>query len=127
MIKGIFVNIPVSNPQKSREFFEAIGFKVLEKFTGSNSVCLGLENNIQVMLTEKSQFELMMGKPAAKKESSEVLISLTCDSPELVKSITEKALSLGARKINEYEENEFMFSWGFEDLDGHLWDLHCFK
>jgi predicted lactoylglutathione lyase len=37
--------------------------------------------------------------------------------------MTEKALSLGARKMNDPEDHGFMFSWGFEDLDGHLWDL----
>jgi predicted lactoylglutathione lyase len=128
MIEGIFVNIPVCEVLKlSRKFFEGIGFTVLEKFTGPNSVCLILEDKIKIMLTEKNQFELMLGKPAADKKSSEVLISLTCDSKESVKEITEKALGLGARKVNEFEENEFMYSWAFEDPDGHLWDLHYFK
>jgi predicted lactoylglutathione lyase len=25
--------------------------------------------------------------------------------------------------VNEPEDLGFMFSWGFEDLDGHLWNL----
>ena len=127
MIEGIFVNIPVFSTGISRKFFEGIGFTVLEKFTGPNSVCLILEDKIKIMLTEKNQFELMLGKPAADRKSSEALISLTCDSKESVKTITEKAIELGARKVNEFEENEHMFSWAFEDLDGHLWDLHHFK
>ena len=127
MLTGIFVNVPVNDVAKSRKFFEQIGFEVLEKYTGPKSVCLKLSENIQVMLTEKSQFELMLGKPAADRSTSEALISLSCDSAETVRQITEKALSLGARKVNDFEENEFMYSWAFEDLDGHLWDLHCFK
>ena len=127
MFTGIFVNVPVNDVAKSRKFFEQIGFEVLEKYTGPKSVCLKLSENIQVMLTEKSQFELMLGKPAADRSTSEALISLSCDSAETVRQITEKALSLGARKVNDFEENEFMYSWAFEDLDGHLWDLHCFK
>jgi len=127
MFTGIFVNVPVNDVANSRKFFEQIGFEVLEKYTGPKSVCLKLSENIQVMLTEKSQFELMLGKPAADRSTSEALISLSCDSAETVRQITEKALSLGARKVNDFEENEFMYSWAFEDLDGHLWDLHCFK
>ena len=127
MISGIFVNIPVRDVQKSRNFFESIGFSIFEKFTGPSSVCLVLQENIKIMLTEKSQFELMLGKPAADSTTAEVLISLTCDSSEVIKSITGKAIELGARQVNEFEENEYMFSWAFEDLDGHLWDLHCFK
>lgn len=29
----------------------------------------------------------------------------------------------GARKISEPEDIGFMYSWNFEDLDGHIWDL----
>ena len=127
MIKGIFVNVPVSDVQKSREFFEGIGFKVLERFTGPHSVCLLLHDDIKIMLSDKNQFEMMLGKPAADSRTSEVLISLTCDSAENIKLITEKALARGAKKVNDFDENEHMYSWAFEDLDGHLWDLHCFK
>ena len=127
MFEGIFVNVPVSDVNKSRGFFEAIGFTVLKKYTGPKSACLGLAETIKIMLTERNQFEQMLGKPVADKKTSEVLISLTCKTEEEVKTITEKALFQGARRINDFEENEFMYSWAFEDLDGHLWDLHCFK
>ena len=127
MIQGIFVNVPVESVERSRRFFEGIGFAVVDKYTGPTSVCLGLDSKIKIMLSEKSQFEALLGKKAADPKTSEVLISLTCDSAESVKAITEKALEQGARKVNDFEENEFMFSWAFEDLDGHLWDLHCFK
>ena len=46
---------------------------------------------------------------------------------ELVSELSQKAFALGARKVGDLEENEFMVSWGFEDLDGHLWDLFWFR
>ena len=60
MIEGIFVNVPVNDLQKSRDFFEGIGFKVLDKYTGQHSVCLGLDENIRIMLTQINQFELRL-------------------------------------------------------------------
>ena len=126
-ITGIYINVPIADLAKSRHFFQAIGFSIYEKYSGDSHLCLELAPNIRVMLTEKAQFEAMLGKPAANRESSEALLSLTCESPELVKSIAESAFAQGAREIDEFEENEFMYSWGFEDLDGHVWDLHCFK
>jgi predicted lactoylglutathione lyase len=30
---------------------------------------------------------------------------------------------LGATKLEEPTDLGFMYSWGFEDLDGHAWDL----
>ena len=127
MIQGIFINVPVGDIKKSRKFFEAIGFKVSDKYTGPSSVCLGLADTVKVMLSDRNQFEKMLGKPAADPKTSEVLITLTCSTAVEVKTITEKALSQGARRINDFEENEFMYSWAFEDLNRHLWDLHCFK
>ena len=44
-------------------------------------------------------------------------------STEQVRELSEKAFALGAKQINEPDDKGFMFSWGFEDLDGHLWDL----
>jgi predicted lactoylglutathione lyase len=79
--------------------------RAAEKYTGLSSVCLMLQENIKIMLTEKSQFELMLGKPAADTKTSEPLISLTCDSSEVIKSITQKAVELGVRQVNEFEEN----------------------
>ena len=46
-----------------------------------------------------------------------------CASPDEVRTIAEKAFELGARRVNDPEDHGFMFSWAFEDLDGHLWDL----
>ena len=56
-----------------------------------------------------------------KKLKDDILIP--CKTEEEVKTITEKALFQGARRINDFEENEFMYSWAFEDLDGHIWEM----
>ena len=37
-----------------------------------------------------------------------------------VRSLSEKAIAMGARKVNDPQDMGFMFSWGFEDLDGHF-------
>ena len=37
--------------------------------------------------------------------------------------VAEKAFELGAKRVNDPEDHGFMFSWAFEDLDGHSWDL----
>jgi predicted lactoylglutathione lyase len=66
---------------------------------------------------------LPVEKPIAPSTSNEAILAFACESTEEVKALTEKAIELGARKINEPQDLGFMFSWGFEDLDGHLWDL----
>ena len=49
-------------------------------------------------------------------------MALSADSREQVTQIVERALQAGARKIAEPADHGFMYQWGFEDLDGHLWE-----
>jgi predicted lactoylglutathione lyase len=79
--------------------------------------------NIYVMLVEETKFKGFIDKPIADRKTSEAIISLSCGSKDEVLRIAEAAFAQGGRKINEQEDHGFMFSWSFEDLDGHLWDL----
>ena len=123
MINGIFVNLPIENLKRSVEFFSALGFKFNEQFTDEQSTCMLVGENIYVMLVEHSKFKGFVKKPIASKDVIEAILSLSCDSPEEVKTLAEKAFALGGKQVNELEDHGFMLSWGFEDLDGHLWDL----
>ena len=123
MINGIFVNLPIENLKRSVEFFSALGFKFNEQFTDEQSTCMLVGENIYVMLVEHSKFKGFVKKPIASKDVIEAILSLSCDSPEEVKTLAEKAFALGGKQVNEMEDHGFMLSWGFEDLDGHLWDL----
>jgi predicted lactoylglutathione lyase len=123
MINAIFVNLPIENLKRSVEFFSGLGFKFNEQFTDEQSTCMLVGENIYVMLVEHAKFEGFVKKPIASKDVIEAILSLSCDSPEAVKSLAEQAFALGGKQVNEMEDHGFMFSWGFEDLDGHLWDL----
>jgi predicted lactoylglutathione lyase len=79
------------------------------------------------MLMDHDKFSSFIDKNVAPKDASEIILSFACESEAEVRSITEKALELGARKVNDPEDTDFMFSWAFEDLDGHLWDLFWLK
>lgn len=123
MINAIFVNLPIENLKRSVEFFSGLGFKFNEQFTDEQSTCMLVGENIYVMLVEHAKFKGFVKKPIASKEVIEAILSLSCDSTEEVKALAEKAFELGGKQVNEAEDHGFMFSWGFEDLDGHLWDL----
>ena len=115
--------MPVSNVAASRDFFSALGFKFNEQFSNEESICLIIGENMFGMLNNVSKFERFIDKKVVPKDSNEVIISLACESTEEVRKLSEAAFAKGARKINEPEDHGFMYSWGFEDLDGHLWDL----
>ena len=123
MINSIFVNLPVKSLKTSVDFFTALGFKFNPQFTDETSTCMLVGENIYVMLLEHAKFEGFIDKPIAPSTTNEVILAFGLDSADEVRELTAKALELGGRKINEPEDMGFMFSWGFEDLDGHLWDL----
>lgn len=119
--------MPVADLAKSKEFFAGLGFSFNEQFTGDDSLCLIVGPNIQVMLGSREKFASFIDKPIADKGVTEMIISLECESADVVTKLSEKAFAQGARRINDPEDQGFMFSWGFEDLDGHLWDLFWFN
>jgi len=123
MINSIFLNLPVENLTKSVEFFSALGFKFNAQFTDESSTCMLVGKDIYVMLVEHEKLLGFIDKPLAPKTSTEAIFGFGMDSADQVREMTAKAIELGARMVKEPEDLGFMFSWGFEDLDGHLWDL----
>ncbi|MDE2386832.1 MAG: VOC family protein [Actinomycetales bacterium] len=123
MINAIFVNLPVENLKRSIEFFTQLGFKFNAQFTDEQSTCMIVNDHVYVMLLEHAKFKSFIKKEIAAPNTTEAILAFGCESADEVRSLTEKALAGGAKQINEPEDMGFMFSWGFEDLDGHLWDL----
>ena len=119
--------MPVSNVQKSIDFFTALGFKLEPIFTNEQSACLIASENVKIMLSNRDRFTQLVERPIADSAASEMVLSFECDSAEMVSNLSSKAFEMGAKKVSELDENEFMVSWGFEDLDGHLWDLFWFR
>ena len=117
------MNLPVANLAKSVEFFEALGFTFNAQFTSADSTCMIINDTIHAMLLEHDRFAGFIDKPIASKETNEAILGFGLESADEVRAMTSRALELGAREINPPQDLGFMFSWGFEDLDGHLWDL----
>ena len=123
MLNSIFVNLPVVSLKKSVAFFTELGFTFNAQFTDETSTCMIVNDKVYVMLVEHAKFSAFIDKPIAPSTSTEAIFGFSCESKDEVVAMASKAHSLGARKVNEAEDMGFMFSWGFEDLDGHLWDL----
>ena len=123
MFNSIYVNLPIENLKKSVDFFGELGFTFNEQFTDHESTCMIVTENIFVMLLEKQKFSSFTARAIADRSTTEVTLSFACQSADEVKSLSQRAFQLGATRVNDPEDLGFMFSWGFEDLDGHMWDL----
>ncbi|MFL5358245.1 VOC family protein [Archangium sp.] len=125
MNKQIIFNLPVRNLDKSKAFFSALGFSFNPQFSNESAAFMVVvDGSINVMLTTEAFFKSLINKPVVQaKEANEVVICLSCESREEVDSLIAKATAAGARIPHPPEDNGFMYDQGFEDLDGHLWNL----
>ena len=55
--------------------------------------------------------------------SAEAILSLSAESRDRVDELVNKALSSGGKSYSEPQDHGFMYIWGFQDLDGHLWEV----
>ena len=120
----IFVNLPIRDMAASRAFFAALGYGFNPDFTNDQGAALVLGENLYAMLLVRDFFATFTDKPLADaKSSTEVLVCLSCDSREQVDTLVAKAAAAGGKAHRQPQDHGFMYAHGFEDLDGHLWEL----
>lgn len=120
----IFVNLPVRDVPRSRRFFAALGYAFDEKFSNEQALAVELGPNLYAMLLDTRFFAGFTKKPLADaREVTEVLVCVSCDSRAHVDELVAKAVQAGAKTPNPKQDYGFMYSHGYEDLDGHVWEL----
>ncbi|WP_417897382.1 VOC family protein [Bacillus haimaensis] len=120
----IFVNLPVKNLDETIEFFSKIGFEFNPQFTDENATCMVISDNIFAMLLVEDYFKSFTKKDISDTaKSSEVIIALTANSREEVEEIVNRAFDAGGKPSNDPQDHGFMYGWGFEDINGHLWEV----
>ncbi|MBD2108275.1 VOC family protein [Nodosilinea sp. FACHB-13] len=124
MGRKIFVNLPTQNLDQAIAFFTQLGFTFNPQFTDETATCMIVSNDIYVMLLTNDKFKTFTPKPICDAtKNTEVLICLSCDSREEVDSLVSKAVSSGGSTYNDPQDHGFMYAHGFQDLDGHIWEL----
>jgi uncharacterized protein len=123
--KQIFVNLPVKDLDKSKAFFAALGYTFNAQFTDANAACMVIqEGSIHAMLLVEDFFKTFTSKSIADtSKSTEVLLCLSCESRAEVDELVAKAKAAGATIPSEPKDYGFMYGHGFQDIDGHLWEL----
>ena len=124
MGRKIFVNLPIKDMKRSQGFFRELGFTFNPQFTNEQGACMVVAEDIYVMLLVEPFFQTFTKKPISDaRKSTEVLVCLSCDSRAEVDMLVQKALAAGGTAPNAPQDHGFMYGHGFEDLDGHVWEL----
>jgi predicted lactoylglutathione lyase len=125
MSRMIFVNLPVSDLQKSRAFVEALGAVNEPKFTDETAACMKLSDSIFIMLLRHDKFRQFTPRPVADATAaSEVLICLSADSRESVDTAVERGeANGGTADPSPKQDYGVMYGRSVADPDGHIFEI----
>ncbi len=124
MTTQIFVNLPVKDLARSVAFFEQLGYRFDAKFTDENATCMIIGDSIFVMLLVETFFQTFTPKRIADAHTTtEAIVAIAVASRAEVDALMAKALAAGGTASSETRDLGFMYQRGYQDLDGHLWEL----
>jgi uncharacterized protein len=128
MIKEFWLNLPVKDIEKSKEFFTQLGFTFnIGRGNTDTSAALSMgAKGVIVMLFEEPSFKGFIGSSeiADTTKNTEVLLSFDAQSKEEVDQIAAKAVAAGGTSTHKpYEMQGFMYGCVFADIDGHKWNV----
>src|SRR5688572_15245959 len=122
--RKIFVNLAVRDLEKSKDFFEALGFTFNPRFTDENGACMVLSSEGFVMLLAEPFFKgFTKNELCNTSKQTETLVALSCDSKGEVDELVRKAVAAGGRHAMDKQDHGFMYGWSFYDPDGHHWEV----
>ncbi len=124
MIRQLFVNLPVADVARAQAFYLGLGFTLEPKFSNEAAASIVISDSLLVMLLGRPFFGTFTKKPICDaRAATEVILCLSCDSRAEVDELAARALAGGGSLPSAPQDHGFMYGHGFEDPDGHLWEL----
>lgn len=124
MSTKIFVNLPVKDLDRSKDFYTKIGYSIDPQFTDENAACVVISDDIYAMLLVEPFFQTFTKKEIADAtQATEAILALGVESRQQVDELVDRALAAGGSPANEPVDQGFMYLRSFNDPDGHLWEV----
>ncbi len=123
-IRKLFVNLPVSDIERSNAFFEKLGFEFNPQFSGEDTTCMVLSDDGYVMLLQTPRFASFVNKPISDaSKQTEALFAISAGSRQEVDQLVNIALESGGSPAMPPQDHGFMYGRSFCDPDGHHWEV----
>ena len=126
MARMIFVNLHVSDFQRSIDFYKALGFMQNMDFSNEFGAALVWSDEIWVMLLTHDFYRKFTAGRAIPdaREVAQVLNALSFDSKEAVDKFVAAAVANGGTLLPEVviDGAEGMYGRDITDPDGHIWE-----
>lgn len=124
MVQQIFVNLPVKDLNKTKEFFVHLGFTFNEQFTNEAAACMIIGENIYAMLLVEPFFQSFLNKQVGDPaKTANGIYALAVGSRTEVDQLVDKAMKAGGSFVKEPQDHGWMYGRSFADIDGHQWEV----
>lgn len=125
MTKQLWLNLPVKDVEKSKEFFLNLGFSLNTMYGNSPvSASVVIGKNVVMLFNEASFKGFTRTDIADTTKAAEILISIDAESKAEVDELAKKATQAGATIFaNPGEKDGWMYGFGFTDPDNHRWNV----
>lgn len=120
MSTSIFVNLPTTDLDRSKAFYEALGFSINPLFSDENAACVVVSDSIYFMVLTREYLATFTDKQIIDpKTQAQVSIALTRDSRDDVDEMLAKGLAAGGSEPRPAQDYGFMYSRDLDDPAGN--------
>ena len=124
MATAIFVNLPVSDLERSKAFFTALGYTINPQFSDETCASVVFSDTIYAMLLSEARFKDFTPRTVVDaRTSTEAIVCLGATSRADVDRIADAALASGGSRVLDPQDHGFMYGRSFADPDGHIWEV----
>ena len=122
---SMFVNLPVTDLERAKAFYTALGFRINPLFTDHNAACVVVEDDHSYFMILTREFfqtftTLPIGDPAV---SPSVATAIFLDSREAVDKAVADGIAAGGTEPRPASDYGFMYQRQLNDPDGNFLEL----
>ncbi len=122
--RKLFLNIPVTDLQRSIEFFETLGFTFNAQFTDATAAAMLIGEDAYCMLLTEARFKGFSQRPLGDRATeTNALFALGVQGRDEVDAMVKAAVAAGGSYAVDSQDHGFMYGWSFRDLDHHHWEV----
>jgi uncharacterized protein len=122
---AMFVNLPVTDLDRAKAFYSALGFRINPQFTDENAACVVVEEDHSFfMLLTREFFQTFTDRPIGDPaQTVSVATAIFQDTREAVDAVAAAGLAAGGTEERPAADYGFMYQRQLTDPDGNLLEL----
>jgi predicted lactoylglutathione lyase len=119
---AMFVNWPVTDLERSKAFYTALGFTIDPKFTDHNAACVVVEEgHSYFMILVREFFQTFSARPIGDPSVDvSVATAIFLDSRDAVDEAVTKGIAAGGSEAQAASDYGFMYQRQLTDPDGNI-------